>query len=206
MRILRRHKKAAVKPGRGHRRASSDTTFVGLLLALESRIMFDGAAAATGSTVTTEQIAQSQTTASFEVDEATSADSVSPAPTGEPQPTNGDQELFDALTAYDALVARQEVVFVSPSVREYQQLLDGISPHVEVHVLDPARDGVEQMAEILAGRTGIDAIHIISHGAQAELTMGTARLTLDSMNSVYANELAVIGQALSEKADLLIYH
>ena len=63
----------------------------------------------------------------------------------------------------------------------------------------------EQMAEILAGRTGIDAIHIISHGAQAELTMGTARLTLDSMNSLYANELAVIGQALSENADLLIY-
>ena len=41
------------------------STFGGLLLALESRIMFDGAAVATVSSVTTEQIAQGQTEASL---------------------------------------------------------------------------------------------------------------------------------------------
>lgn len=101
--------------------------------------------------------------------------------------------LFDALAAYDSAATRQEILFVSASVREYQQLLDGISPNIEVIVLDPARDGVEQMAEALAGRTGIDAIHIISHGAQAELMLGTAHLTIESMNGAYADELAVIG-------------
>jgi len=62
MRILRRNKKAATKPVPGCRHASADaratlSTFGGSLLSLESRIMFDGAAVATVSTVTTEQIA-----------------------------------------------------------------------------------------------------------------------------------------------------
>jgi hypothetical protein len=167
MKILRRQKKTAVKSARGQRPASADTrialsTFGGSLIALESRIMFDGAAVATVSTVTTEQIAQSQADASLSNHDAAAADSAPAAPTGEPQSATGDQALFDALAAYDTSAARQEIVFLSPSVLDYQQLLDGISPNVEVHILDPGRDGVAQMAEILAGRTGIDAIHLNS--------------------------------------------
>ncbi len=125
--------------------------------------MFDGAGVATLSTVATEPLAQSQAEALSSPEDVTASDALpDPAPTGEPQFNSSDQALFDALAAYDTSAARQEIVFLSPSVRDYQQLLDGISPNVEVIVLDPARDGVEQMAEVLAGRTGIDAIHIIS--------------------------------------------
>ncbi|MCX5727468.1 MAG: hypothetical protein NTZ28_01250 [Nitrospirae bacterium] len=145
MRILRRQNKAAVKPARGRRHASADTrvtlsTFAGSLLSLESRIMFDGAAVATVSTVTTEQIAQSQADASVSSDDAATADTAPAAPTGEPPAADGGQALFDALAVYDTSTARQEIVFLSPSVLDYQQLLDGISPNVEVHILDPARD------------------------------------------------------------------
>ncbi|MEQ1844746.1 MAG: DUF4347 domain-containing protein, partial [Nitrospira sp.] len=168
--------------------------------------MFDGAGEATLSTVTTDQLAQSQAETSLSADDATTSNTPpAAAPTGEPQFNSNDQALFDALAAYDTSAARQEIVFLSPSVRDYHKLLDGISPNVEVFVLDPTRDGVEQMAEVLVGRTGVDAIHIISHGSQAELTLGSARLTLEAMNGVYADELAAIGQSLSEKADLLIY-
>ena len=202
--------KAVVTSTNGRRRSSEDapvtlSAFDGSLLSLESRIMFDGAAVATAGTVTTEQVVQQQAEASFPADQAATGDTAPAAPTGEPPSPNTDQALFDALAAYDTSTARQEIVFLSPSVLEYQQLLDGISPNVEVIVLDPARDGVEQMAEVLAGRRDLDAIHIISHGTQAELTLGAARLTLESMNGVYADELAVIGQSLSEQADLLVY-
>ncbi|MEO8218875.1 MAG: hypothetical protein ABI718_17510, partial [Acidobacteriota bacterium] len=78
--------------------------------------MFDGAAVATVSTVTTEQITQSQADTSFGGDDATTTDSAPAAPTGEPRPTAGDQALFDALAAYDTSTARQEIVFLSPSV------------------------------------------------------------------------------------------
>ncbi|HYM89789.1 MAG TPA: DUF4347 domain-containing protein, partial [Nitrospiraceae bacterium] len=209
MKTPRKQKKTTVKPARGLSHASADaaatsSTFVGSLLSLESRFMFDGAAVATVSTVTTEQFAQSQADASLSDHDAASADTA-PAPTGEPQPTNGDQSLFDALAAYDSATVRQEILFVSASVLEYQQLLDGISPNVEVHVLDPARDGVEQMAEILAGRSGIDAVHLIGEGTEAEMHLGASFLTQDSISARYAEQFQQIGRSLSADADLLIY-
>ena len=210
MKIRRRQQKPTSKPARGRRHASAGSgvtlsTFGGSLLALESRIMFDGAAVATVSTVTTEQIAQSQAEASHSADDAATADSMPDAPTGEPKPTAGDQALFDALAAYDISAARQEILFLSPSVRDYQQLLDGISPNVEVIILDPARDGVAQIAEILAGRTGIDAIHLIGDGTEAEMHLGASFLTQDSISTTYAEQFQQIGQSLSADADLLIY-
>ncbi|HSA61949.1 MAG TPA: DUF4347 domain-containing protein, partial [Nitrospiraceae bacterium] len=217
MRILRRPKKAEVKPPQRHRLVSADahvtrSTFGGSLLALESRIMFDGAAVATVSTVTAEQAAQKQTDTSSAPDDATAADATTPdatsdpsAPTGEPKFATDDKALFDALAVYDASTARQEVVFLSPSVLDYQKLLDGMSPNVEVHVLDPTRDGVEQMAEILAGRTNIDAIHLIGDGTEAEMYLGASFLTQDSISTQYAEQFQQIGQSLSANADLLIY-
>jgi hypothetical protein len=175
------------------------------LLSLESRIMFDGAAVATVSTVTTEQLAQSQADASLSDHEAATADHAPDAPTGEPHPTNGDQALFDALATYDSATVHQEILFVSASVLEYQQLLDGISPNVEVHILDPTRDGVAQMAEILANRTGIDAIHLIGDGTEAEMHLGASFLTQESISTTYAEQFQQIGRSLSADADLLIY-
>ena len=55
--------------------------------------------------------------------------------------------------------------------------MEGIDPNADVILLDSTRDGVEQMAEALSGRTDIDAIHIVSHGNQAELFLGTSHLT-----------------------------
>ncbi|MBH0197632.1 MAG: DUF4347 domain-containing protein, partial [Nitrospira sp.] len=166
--------------------------------------MFDGAAVATAGAVTAEQSAHSQAEASSS-DGSAAADTIPAAPTGEPQFTTDEQALFDALAAYDTSAARQEIVFVSSSVLEYQQLLDGISPNVEVIILDPARDGIEQMAEALAGRTGIDAIHLIGHGTEAEIQLGASSLTQSSIDTQYAEQLQQIGGSLSTEADILIY-
>src|SRR6267378_3823963 len=205
-----KQKKTAVKPARRPSHASADarvtpSMFGGSLLSLESRIMFDGAAVATAGKVTTEQIAQRQTDAPHSDHDAATADTAPDAPTSKPQPTNGDQALFDALAACDSATARHEILFVSASVLEYQKLLDGISPNVEVHVLDPTRDGVAQMAEVLAGRTGIDAIHLIGEGTEAEMHLGASFLTQDSISTTYAEQFQQIGRSLSANADLLIY-
>ncbi len=167
--------------------------------------MFDGAAVATVDSVATEQLAQSQAESLVSPDDVTTSDTPPTAPSGEPQFNATDQALFDALAAYDTSAARQEIVFLSPSVRDYQQLLDGMSPNVEVHVLDPTRDGVEQMADVLAGRTGIDAMHLIAEGNEAQLHLGTSFLTQDSISTQYAEQFQQIGQSLSADADVLIY-
>ena len=76
--------------------------------------------------------------------------------------------------------SRTEVVFVDPTVPNYQELLSGMDPNIEVIMLDGGQDGIEQMAGALAGRTGIDAIHMISHGAEGQLQLGTGTLTQET--------------------------
>ncbi len=98
-----------------------------------------------------------------------------------------------------------EVVFVDPAVPDYQTLLAGMDPNIEVIMLEGGRDGMEQIAASLSGRTGIDAIHLISHGAEGQLSLGIGTLTQESMTGQYADELATIKQSLSESADILVY-
>ncbi len=107
---------------------------------------------------------------------------------------------------------RRELVLVDAGIANHEQLvadlLEGRNQEdasLEVFVLDGQRDGVEQIAAALAGHSDIDAIHLIAHGSQAELRLGTARLTLDSMIGEYADELAEIDQALTNSADILVY-
>jgi hypothetical protein len=165
--------------------------------------MFDGAAVATAGSVVTQQNNQQDASAASS-DAATTTSDVPTAPTGEPHP-DANTALFDALSTLDVSAARQEVVFLSPSVQDYQQLLDGISPNVEIHILDPARDGVQQMAEILAGRHNIDAIHLIGDGTDAEMHLGSSFLTQESISTQYAGLFQQIGQSLSANSDLMIY-
>ncbi|NJD07394.1 MAG: DUF4347 domain-containing protein, partial [Methylococcaceae bacterium] len=60
---------------------------------------------------------------------------------------------------------RLEVVFIESNVPDIQVLVNGVKPGVEVVLLEASRDGLAQMAGYLEGRTDIDAIHIVSHGA-----------------------------------------
>ena len=166
----------------------------GTLLSLESRLMFDAAAAATAAEVNQEQVAQEQAEA------AVSAESSS-----ETQESTASQDLLQAFTTYLPVESRQEIAFIDPTVPNYQALLSGMDSSIEIIMLDGGQDGIEQMASALAERTGIDAIHVISHGDPGTLQLGTGTLTVVSMAGEYADELATIKQALSEQADLLVY-
>ena len=99
--------------------------------------------------------------------------------------------------------ASTEIIFVDASVKDLLPFLAGRSG--EVVVLQAGRDGVAQIAAALAGRTGINAIHILSHGGVGELYLGNATLSLNSMVGDYADELAAIKASLATNADILVY-
>ncbi|WP_121989380.1 DUF4347 domain-containing protein, partial [Nitrospira lenta] len=166
------------------------------LRSLEPRLMFDAAAAATAAEVKSEQVAQ---------DQAEAAVSSEPSADGTTAESTDSQELLQAIAAYTPGESRTEVAFIDPTVPDYDVLVAGMGPNVEVVMLDATRDGMEQIAESLAGRTGIDAIHLISHGAEGRLNLGTGALTQESMTGQYADELATIQQSLSTSADILVY-
>ncbi|WP_029032236.1 DUF4347 domain-containing protein, partial [Salinarimonas rosea] len=141
-----------------------------LTLALEPRIMFDAAGAATY------------------VD---AADPEAPVPPPEPVPPEGAS-------------APVQIVFVDASVEDRETLLQDFGPDAEVVVLDPGRDGVRQIAEALEGRTGIDAIHIVSHGWDGQVRLGSALLFEGSLDA-HAADLARIGASMSADGDIVFW-
>ncbi|MBG6079082.1 autotransporter-associated beta strand protein [Rubrivivax gelatinosus] len=155
-----------------------------LMRALEPRVMFDGAAVATAAAAT--------------------AHHADPAPdvhaAAEPAPHDTPAAVLPA----HASDARKEIVFVDTRTPDYQSLLQGISPDAEVVLLRTDRDGVQQIADALAGRSGIDAVHLISHGDAGVLLLGNGPLFEGNLTQ-HRDQLQAIGKALSADGDILLY-
>ena len=161
------------------------------VMALEPRIALDAAAVTTG----------------FEV--------ISPDDTATPDSgaQNGSQnassnetdELVQALSTGERDRNTNEIVFVDSSVDGYLQIIAEFDPSVEVVILDATKDGVEQIADVLASRSDISAIHIIAHGDVGQIQLGNAILDSKSVVGEYADEMATIGNALTNEGDILLY-
>ncbi|WP_413044195.1 DUF4347 domain-containing protein [Pseudomonas sp. YJ42] len=158
--------------------------------ALEPRMMFDGAIAATVAS------------------DVPSADDSADNSHGDATSTVTSQDASDSSHA--GLVpdtqdgGRKEMVFVDTRVPDYQALLQSVSPDAEVVLLSTDQNGVQQIADALAGRSGIDAIHIISHGDAGVLLLGNAPLFEGNLGD-YSSELQSIGEALTTDGDILLY-
>ena len=131
-----------------------------LVMALEPRMVFDGAAVDT--------FAETVRTSAGEA--PASAHLPREGGAGE----GGDTIL--AVAAFGTPVAEastlREIAFIDAGVADLSVLLKGIGAGTEVVLLDPAKDGVEQIAAALQGRTDVSAIHILSHGSPGSLSIG----------------------------------
>ncbi|RZV51533.1 MAG: DUF4347 domain-containing protein, partial [Pseudomonadales bacterium] len=127
---------------------------------------------------------------------------------------NANQNSSDALAALlpelnDPDFARQEIIFVDAATPDYEQLLRGIASDAGdtqyiVFLLDDTKDGVEQIADVLGNYSGLEAIHLVSHGEAGAIALGNG--VLDAEGIVASNEALITwGSALSEGADLMIY-
>ncbi|CAG1016854.1 partial Leukotoxin, partial [Anaerolineales bacterium] len=96
------------------------------------------------------------------------------------------------------------IAFIDTQVENYQSLINGLPVGTEVVILNPAEDGLVQIAARLQGLTGLDAIDIFSHGEPGSITLGSAVLNNDSLAN-HAALLAEIGSHLSNAGDILLY-
>ena len=126
-------------------------------------------------------------------------------------------EIVDLGAASDTAGARvdvhvsRELVFVDAGVEEHRQLVEdlrsrsGASRAIEVVVLERDRDGIEQIGEVLAGLDyALDAVHVVSHGTDAGVQLGTTWLDARSL-AERSDGVSGWGKALGEDADLLLY-
>ncbi len=106
--------------------------------------------------------------------------------------------------SHSFISSRQEIVFILGNIPDIQWLVKDTNPGIEVYILDSQQDSLAQMADILAGRSGVDALHLLSHGSVGEVQLGAVTLTSGNVND-YAGMLAQIGAALSPTGDVLLY-
>lgn len=99
---------------------------------------------------------------------------------------------------------RQDIVFVLDNIQGYQSIIDGIDKNATVVILGSDKNAIEQMASLLDGLDDIDSIHLISHGFEGGVNLGSISLTNDNLND-YSDTLAKIGSALKEDGDFLLY-
>ncbi|WP_027359074.1 DUF4347 domain-containing protein [Desulforegula conservatrix] len=114
-----------------------------------------------------------------------------------------ENNIFEIKQA-DSSAHRVEVVFVDSRVSDAKNLLAGLSPDCTAVFIDAGKDGLSQMADYLSAHPGADAVHILAHGSDGNLLLGSTFLDSDSIKGK-ADDLSKIGGLLSEEGDILIY-
>ena len=164
--------------------------------ALEKRILLDGAAVAT--------FADAALTDSIDHEMEVAAAQLAAPKDESAVPGDYDSHVAEFNDYNAPAMSLNEIVFIDSSVPDAADFLSHVSATAEVYFIDTSADGVDQIVDILRDRTDIDALHIVSHGDQGSLELGSSVLNQNTMESEYANGLAAIGDALSDHGDILI--
>ncbi len=102
------------------------------------------------------------------------------------------------------MAPRQEIAFVNANLADLETLIAGMRPDIEIVILDPAGDGFAQISRTLDGRSNLDAIHLLGHGAAGMLELGDVVVDAAYLKQ-HADVLAEIGAALHQDGDILLY-
>jgi|GEM_PF-495661 len=97
-----------------------------------------------------------------------------------------------------------QLLIIDPAVTEYQILLAGVNPDIEIHILQPHRNGIEEITQILQTYQNIAAIHIISHGSPGSIQLGNTWLNATNIDN-YARQLIQWRASFAHQADILLY-
>jgi hypothetical protein len=101
---------------------------------------------------------------------------------------------------------RTEVVFIDILVPDYQTLIAGVKPGIEIELFGGAKDGLPQLAAWSATHSGYDSISILSHGGEGALGLGTSLIDATALaDGAVRSELAQVGAALKADGDLRLY-
>ncbi|MBE9134336.1 DUF4347 domain-containing protein, partial [Tychonema sp. LEGE 07196] len=102
------------------------------------------------------------------------------------------------------LTANKQVIFVDSSVQNYQNLIDGADANAKIVILDDKSSSIEQITNALAAQKDIEAVHILSHGSEGSLKLGTDVLNQNNLEN-FSDRLKQWGNALTENGDILLY-
>jgi len=129
-----------------------------------------------------------------------------PAAPANAQPQASIQQLL-AQPGTPAQTERHELIFVDGGIDHLDQLLADLKarqPAARWVVIDPTADGLAVITETLKSAQGLDAVHIVSHGNEQGLRLGSTFLDEATLQR-RAQEVASWSKAFHAGADLMLY-
>ena len=163
------------------------------MVALESRVVFDGAVASA--------IAEPGHFAADVLPKAFIATKALDSKVIE-RDLSRHQSLWVPEVAAQSAV--HKILFVDSRLPEYQQIVASAASDVKVLVLDKNQDGLQQMANLLKDYKNLDSISIASHGDDGVLLLGSAVLHSGDL-AQYLDELQTIGAALKPEGEIQLF-
>ncbi|MFO7746982.1 MAG: DUF4347 domain-containing protein, partial [Orrella sp.] len=190
------------------------------LLALEPRLMFDGAVALTVDQTPTQPEPTVQEarldepavkTASYTQPKDESESSTAEPATLEDDATTTPESSGAEDTNLDiddeAIVdesAGKRLVLISGYLPEVDQIASDLSKNATVHILRADGNIVDEISEILATYQSVDELHVVSHGQPGALVFGTEVLDAEALNN-QSKQVSGWGSQLAPDADILLY-
>ncbi|WP_445245313.1 DUF4347 domain-containing protein, partial [Microcoleus sp. OTE_8_concoct_300] len=98
----------------------------------------------------------------------------------------------------------REIVILDPTIPDSQHIASGIKPGTATYILESQPDACEQITTILAQHTGIEALHIISHGSSGSLYLGTTELNSSNCEN-YSQQLQQWRNSFTANARIILY-
>ena len=109
----------------------------------------------------------------------------------------------EATLAGNFLGAPKTIAFIDSAVDDATALTAGLHADVKV-LLDPTKNGIGQITQILGSYRNLTGIEVISHGAAGQVQLGDSYLNIDSLLQ-YAQDLQQWHTSLAPGADVLFY-
>ena len=88
---------------------------------------------------------------------------------------------MSTTSAYGQSPQIRQLVIVDPSVNDYETLRQGIGADTAVLVLPQSGDALDWLAAQLSGFSGLNAIHVLSHGSAGAVRLGGQGLTVENL-------------------------
>lgn len=163
----------------------------GHALALEPRVMFDGAAASATD--------QQQGDSTRPPEAPTAERSAIEAPRSEA--AAGANAQGSPAAAAASTLPPQHLLVVDSRVEQRELLSAQASPGVTVLVVDSNEDGLAAISAELARLGQVDSIQILSHGAAGQFTLGSRNISSDNVDQL-ASQLQGWQSSLTQDADI----
>jgi len=114
-------------------------------------------------------------------------------------------QVAEPETASEERITYSAEYFIELAERSLvEQIEINRDAEIQVFVLSPDRDGLDQISEILDRQENVAAVHLLSHGTSGTLRLGSGQLNSQTLKQ-HAEKLKRWGQALTQDGDILLY-